>query len=70
MMPTIHFDLRGDYYHAFHQDARDVAVVLNMTVTKVGGAEAVGVPKHMIQNAIEGLNNAGYAVKFNRRIEA
>lgn len=68
MLPTIHFDLRGDYYNAFHQDARDAASVLEMTLVKLGGADVIGVPKHMIQCAIESLNDAGFAVKFNRRV--
>ncbi len=63
---TIHFDFRGDYYQAFHQDADDAAVVLNVVVNKLGGAKTIGIPKHAIQSAIEELNAAGYSVKFNR----
>lgn len=70
MLPTIHFDLRGDCFHAFHEGARDAGPVLNVTVQTVGGADMIAVGKHMVCDAIETLTDAGYSVKFNSRLPA
>ena len=64
----IHFDLRGDFYIAFHQDARDAANLLELAIVELGGAESIGIPRHGIEGAISTLTEKGFAVKFNKQI--
>lgn len=68
-MLTVHLEKRGDFYMAFHQDARDIKGALSdIVLTKSGGASCVGIPAHALESHVADLNERGISVKINARI--
>lgn len=65
MMATVCLEKRGDFYMAFHQDARDIYQSLpDVVLLKSGGADAVSVPAHDLERTVSTLNNNGISVKI------
>ena len=68
-MLTVNLEKRGDYYMAWHQDARDIRDVLgDVVLMKSGGADTIGIPAHALDEHVVALNQAGVTVKINRPI--
>lgn len=63
---VINLERRGEYYMAWHQDARDIKeVVPNRTLFKTAGADTIGIPVHLLEEIVHVLNKAGISVKIN-----
>lgn len=70
-MLTVHIEKRGDFYMAFHQDARDIKHAIgDITLIKSNGADAIGIPAHALEQHVDELNRKGISVKINGAIGA
>lgn len=69
-MKTVNLEKRGDYYDAWHQDARDIQAALgDIVLLKCGGADMIGIPAHGLEQHIADLNGKRISVKINPKIE-
>ncbi len=59
----------GDFYEAFHEDARVIAEELELTLTQRGGIPMCGVPWHTGDNYIDRLVEKGYKVAVAEQTE-
>lgn len=59
----------GDFYEAFHDDAKIIADAIDITLTKRGGTPMCGVPWHAAQNYIDRLVNLGFSVAIAEQME-
>lgn len=80
-MLTVCMEKRGDFYMAWHQDARDIRSALADTpigtvapgfvvLRKSGGVDTIGILAHDLEDAVSKLNVKGISVKINSRIPA
>jgi len=70
-MLTVNIEKRGDFYMAWHEDARDIKKALgDIVLTTVGGADTIGIPAHALESHVAALNAAGISVKINSKIDS
>ncbi|MEX1012275.1 MAG: DNA mismatch repair protein MutS [Waddliaceae bacterium] len=60
----------GDFYEAFHEDAKILAQELSLTLTKRQGIPMSGVPHHSSRGYIDKLIEKGYRVAIAEQTEA
>lgn len=59
------FHRSGDFYEAFGEDAKTVAGLLNLAITKRKLLSSVAIPAHKLHEWSGMLANAGYGVEIN-----
>ncbi len=59
----------GDFYEAFHNDAKIFAKELNLTLTKRHGIPMCGVPAHTCESYIEKMVAKGHMVAIAEQVE-
>lgn len=70
-MTTVHIEKRGDFYMAWHTDAREIHAALgDIVIQKSGGADTIGIPAHDLERTVSALNEKGFSVKINSRLPA
>lgn len=59
------FHRSGDFYETFGEDAKTVARLLNLAITKRKLLSSVAIPAHKLHEWAGMLANAGYGVEIN-----
>lgn len=68
-MATVNIEKHGDFYRAWHTDAREIYAALgDVVMQKLGGADTIGIPAHNLESAVCELNRKGFNVKINTRM--
>lgn len=60
----------GDFYEAFDDDARTLAKVLTLTLTRRGEVPMAGIPYHAVDNYTKQLEAAGFNVVLLERLKS
>lgn len=62
-MSALTFKRMGDFYEAFDDDAKTVADVLGIALTKRGDRQMCGIPAHAAAEYFAQLSSAGHTVR-------